>query len=109
MYNPFLPRGYSETAAVIRVEASEVERQNVDDPAIDDQELVVVPHEIAGGPRRGDTGGEQPHFEFTQVLLARRFWPARRARLLPHHERRPLQRRLDLGPIAPEDGIPSSG
>ena len=67
------------------------------------EQLVVIAHEIVGGPRHGHALLEQAHLELAQALLAA-VVGVRDERGHRHAALgRRLQRRLDLGAIEPED------
>jgi hypothetical protein len=63
-------RDDAEAAAVVDVQVGEVEGEDVEDPAIHDEQLVVVADEVVGRPRHRDAGVQQAHLEFAQALFA---------------------------------------
>ena len=67
------------------------------------EQLVVIAHEVLGGPRDGDALLEQAHLELAQALLAA-VVGVRDERGHRHAALgRRLQRRLDVGAIESED------
>jgi hypothetical protein len=54
---------------MIHVQISEVESQHVQFPPVDNHHLSVVASQIVGGAGYSDALGEQPHFQFPQILF----------------------------------------
>src|SRR5262249_9852840 len=59
----------AETSAVFDIKVRVVERQKVENPAIDDHELVGMAAKIVGGSGNLDSPREQLRFQLAQVLL----------------------------------------
>ena len=61
---------HSEAAAAFHIGVSQVERHQVQFPAVDNHKLRVVAHEVVAGPRYRHSDTKEALFELSEVLLA---------------------------------------
>ena len=103
MDEPDFPGDDAKAAAVVDIKVGEVEGQDEEQPAVDNHQLVVIAHQVGGGPRNSDAHFEQAHLELAQVYLAA---PVGVRDQCAHRNAagdRGLQRRLNLGAVETED------
>jgi len=103
MNEPGLLGDDAETPAVVDIQMCEVEGQGIEDAAVDDYQLVVIAHEIVGGPRNSNPRGQKAHFKLAEAFLTA---PVRICNQRGYRDaaaNRSLQSRFQLGTIEPED------
>lgn len=93
----------AETPAVPDIQIRKVEGKHVEPPAVYDQELVVIPHQVAGRPGNCNARRKQPHFQFPQLLFAVPVGGCDQRMHGYAARRRVRQSPLQFSPVAPEN------
>ena len=88
---------------MVDIKVGEVEGQDVEQPTVDNHQLVVIAHQIVGGPRNGDAHCQQAHLKLAQVYLAAPIGVGNQGMHRNAATHRSLQRRLNLGAVETED------
>ena len=104
LLNAMVLRGHhAETPAVIDVQISEIEGQDVELFIIDDHKLVVVADQIVRCARHRHPGLEQPHLKLSQHLLAAAVYVGNERVNGDAPGDGIVQRALDITPVEAED------
>ena len=93
----------AEPSAVVNIQVREVEGQRIKSAAIDNQQLVVITHQIGGRAGNSNTSGQQSHLQLPQAFLATAIGVGNQRRHEDASSDGRFQTCFQLGSIEPED------